>query len=311
MSVAQERIQRAPVGRPTLKSHEASHGGLASLFLLPSLIGVIGFLLIPVVIVIVLSFARWNMLRPLSWVGFANYVNIFAYDHMAHSILVTLYYVVLNIPIQTALALALAILLNRRLPGSGVIRVICVVPYLATPVAMAVVWNWFFDPHSGAINTFLRIFGVNGPNWLSDPHLAMPVIAFANIWQYTGYNMLFFIAGLQAIPPTLFEAARVDGANAVQQLFRVTLPLLRPTMLFVIVTGLIGSFQVFDMVYVLTQGGPGIATPVMNLSIYQSAFVGFHIGEASAMSVILFLIILFFTITQFVYFRKRTVYEMT
>lgn len=281
------------------------------MFLLPSLIGVIGFLLIPVVIVIVLSFAHWNMLRPLSWVGFTNYVNIFTYDHMAHSILVTLYYVVLNIPIQTALALALAILLNRRLPGSAIIRVICVVPYLATPVAMAVVWNWFFDPHSGAINTFLRFFGVNGPNWLSDPHLAMPVIAFANIWQYTGYNMLFFIAGLQAIPPTLFEAARVDGAGPVQQLFRVTLPLLRPTMLFVLVTGLIGSFQVFDMVYVLTQGGPGISTQVMNLSIYESAFVGFHIGEASAMSVVLFLIILFFTITQFVYFRKRTVYEMT
>jgi multiple sugar transport system permease protein/sn-glycerol 3-phosphate transport system permease protein len=186
-----------------------------------------------------------------------------------------------------------------------------VLPYLATPVAMAVVWNWFFDPNAGAINTLLSLVGIHGPSWLTQTATAMPVIAFANIWQYAGYNMLFFLAGLQAIPHHLYEAARVDGASKMQQFFGITLPLLRPTMLFVLVTGVIGSFQVFDMVFVLTQGGPGYATQVVNLQIYQSAFVAFNIGDASAMSVILFLVILLFTILQFAYFRRRTVYEMT
>ncbi len=285
--------------------------GLAMLFLAPSLIGVIVFLLIPVVLVIILSFMRWDLLRPAQFNGVTNYLNIFKYDHMAHSLLVTLYYVVLNIPIQTVIALGLAMLLNRNLPASGLLRVVCVLPYLATPVAMAVVWNWFFDPNTGAINTLLGLVGIHGPSWLTETATAMPVIAFANIWQYAGYNMLFFLAGLQAIPHHLYEAATVDGASKVQQFFGITLPLLRPTMLFVLVTGVIGSFQVFDMVFVLTQGGPGYATQVVNLQIYQSAFVAFNIGDASAMSVILFLVILLFTILQFAYFRRRTVYEMT
>jgi ABC-type sugar transport system permease subunit len=285
--------------------------GLAMLFLAPSLIGVIVFLLIPVVLVIILSFMKWDLLRPAQFNGITNYLNIFKYDHMAHSLLVTLYYVVLNIPIQTVVALGLAMLLNRTLPASGLLRVICVLPYLATPVAMAVVWNWFFDPNTGAINTLLSLVGIHGPSWLTQTATAMPVIAFANIWQYAGYNMLFFLAGLQAIPHHLYEAARVDGASKAQQFFGITLPLLRPTMLFVLVTGVIGSFQVFDMVFVLTQGGPGYATQVVNLQIYQSAFVAFNIGDASAMSVILFLVILLFTILQFAYFRRRTVYEMT
>lgn len=224
--------------------------------------------------------------------------------------MVTVYYVVLNIPIQTVIALGLAMMLNRKLPAMGFFRVLYVLPFLATPVAMAVVWNWVFDPKVGAINSLLGEVGIHGPAWLGSTSWAMPVIAFANIWQYAGYNMLFFLAGLQAIPKQLYEVSGMDGANPVQQFFRITLPLLNPTLLFVLVTGFIGSFQVFDMVYVLTNGGPGDATEVMNLKIYQSAFVGFHIGEACAMSVILFLIILVFTIVQFSYFRRRTTYEM-
>lgn len=135
---------------------------------------------------------------------------------MAHSLLVTLYYVALNIPIQTVIALGLAMMLNRRLPGTSLLRVLCVVPYLATPVAMSVVWNWFFDPKIGAVNTVLGFVGIHGPAWLSSAAWAMPVIAFANIWQYAGYNMLFFLAGLQAIPGPLYEAARVDGASKAQ-----------------------------------------------------------------------------------------------
>ena len=283
----------------------------ALVFLLPSLLGVVLFLAIPVVLVFVLSFVHWNLLTSPTWAGVSNYVNIFRFDNAGHSLLVTAYYVILNIPAQTVLALGLAMLLNRRLPGAGFVRVLCVLPYLATPVAMAVVWNWFFDPTTGVINTLLGFVGISGPSWLSSATWAMPVVAFANIWQYVGYNMLFFLAGLQAIPATMYEATAIDGASRVQQFFRITLPLLRPTMLFVLVTGVIGSFQVFDTVYVLTNGGPGNSTEVMNSLIYKSAFIGFRIGDAAAMSVVLFLVILAVTVGQFVYFRKRTTYEMS
>lgn len=280
-------------------------------FLLPSLLGVLAFLAIPVVLVIALSFVRWNLLSSPKWVGVQNYIDIFRFDRVGHSLLVTLYYVALNIPIQTALALALAMLLNSKRRGTALVRVLCVLPYLATPVAMAVVWNWFFDPSTGAINTLLGYVGVSGPSWLSSATWAMPVVAFANIWQYAGYNMLFFLAGLQAVPHSLYEAASVDGASRRDQFLRITLPLLRPTLLFVLVTGFIGSFQVFDTVYVLTGGGPGDSTQVVNSLIYKSAFTGFRIGDAAAMSVVLFAVILIVTITQFMYFRNRTTYEMT
>jgi multiple sugar transport system permease protein/sn-glycerol 3-phosphate transport system permease protein len=281
------------------------------LYLLPSLVGVLLFLAIPIVVVVVLSFFHWNLLNPAHFVGGSNYVNIFKYDGMGHALLVTCYYVILNIPAQTILALLLALLLNRKLPAAGFIRVIAVLPYLATPVAMALVWNWFFDPTTGVINTVLGMVGITGPAWLSSQGWAMPVVAWANIWQYIGYNMLFFMAGLQAVPRGLYEAASIDGAGSFKRFFSITLPLLRPTLLFVLVTGVIGSFQVFDTVYVMTNGGPGRATEVVNPLIYKTAFVGIRIGEASAMSVVLFIVILAVTILQFAYFNKRTTYEMT
>jgi ABC-type sugar transport system permease subunit len=279
-------------------------------FLAPSLLGVILFLLIPIVFVIFLSLVQWNMLTPMKWAGLSNYVNIFEFDGFGHSLLVTAYYVLLNIPIQTVFALGMAMLLLRKHTGSSLIRIIAVLPFLSTPVAMGVVWNWIFNPSTGIVNQFLAHFGIIGPAWLTDQATAMPVIAFANIWQYAGYNMLFFLAGLSAIPPSLYEAAALDGATKWEQFRRVTLPLLRPTMLFVLVTGVIGSFQVFDTVFVMTAGGPGNATEVANLNIYNTAFAGFRIGEASAMSVVLFAVILVITIVQFRYFSKRTTYEI-
>jgi multiple sugar transport system permease protein len=279
-------------------------------FLAPSLIGVVLFLVIPVIMVIVLSFTRWNLITPLRWVGLSNYANIFEFDGFGHSLLVTGYYVLLNIPVQTVLALGLALLLNNNRRGSAFIRIICVLPFLATPVAMSVVWTWFFAPTNGIVNELLMHVGITGPAWLSDAATAMPIIAFANIWQYAGYNMLFFLAGLQAVPAALYEAASIDGASKVQQFRRVTLPLLRPALLFVLVTGVIGSFQVFDTAYVMTDGGPGNTTEVANINIYNTAFAGFRIGEASAMSVVLFLIILIVTVMQFRYFNKRITYEI-
>jgi multiple sugar transport system permease protein len=278
-------------------------------FITPSLFGVIMFLVVPVVVLFVLSFMNWNLMSPATLAGFNNYINIFRFDDARHSLTVTIYYVLLNIPLQTVLALGMAIMLNRKLPAMGLYRVLFVAPYLSTPVAMAVIWYWVFDPKLGAVNAILGHVGIAGPQWLSSTSLAMPVVALVNIWQYVGYNMLFFLAGLQAIPKQLYEAAEMDGAGAFRQFFHISLPLLNSTMLFVLVTDVIGSFQVFDTLYVLTQGGPGNTTEVLNLKIYQVAFTDFRLGEAAAMSVLLFGVILAFTIGQFLFFRNRTTYE--
>jgi multiple sugar transport system permease protein/sn-glycerol 3-phosphate transport system permease protein len=277
-------------------------------FIAPSFFGVLAFLVVPVVALFVISFMNWNLLSPATWAGFQNYLNIFRYDDAKHSLGVTFYYVLLNIPLQTVLALGLAVMLNRKRPGMGIYRVVFVAPYLSTPVAMAVIWYWVFDPKLGVVNAVLAHVGITGPQWLSSSW-AMPIVASVNIWQYVGYNMLFFLAGLQAIPRQLYEAAELDGAGPVKQFFRISLPLLNSTMLFVLVTDVIGSFQVFDTLYVLTQGGPGNSTEVLNLRIYQVAFQDFRLGEAAAMSVLLFAVILAFSIGQFLFFKNRTTYE--
>jgi multiple sugar transport system permease protein len=303
-----------PVVIPATTKRKRGRDGLLSFgralpFLAPSLVGVAVFLVLPILLVFVYSFLQWNLLTPATFVGWQNFVNIFRYDGAGHSLVVTAYYVLLSIPLQTVLALGMAMMLNRKLPGVGLFRVLFVVPFMATPVAMAVVWNWVFDPKYGTINALLGHLGISGPIWLGSTKLAMPVIALVNIWQYVGYNMLFFLAGLQAIPASIHEAAVIDGASPAQRFIRVTLPLLNPTLLFVLVTDIIGSFQVFDTVYVLTNGGPGDATQVLNLSIYKLAFTDYRIGEGSAMSVLLFGVILIFTALQFAYFRRRTVHE--
>jgi multiple sugar transport system permease protein/sn-glycerol 3-phosphate transport system permease protein len=294
--------------RPAVRARQLA---VAAPFVLPSLVGVVAFLLIPVVIVAVLSFFRWNFLTPPQWAGFGNYVAMSRYYHVFHALAVTAYYVAWNIPIQTAVALGLAIALNLKMPAMGLFRALYVLPYMSTPVAMAVVWSWMFNGQSGLVNHLLAVAGVQGPDWLGGTSTALPVVAMVSNWQYAGYNMLFFLAGMQTIPASLYEAASIDGAGPVRRFFRITLPLLNPTMLFVLVTDVIGSFQIFDTVYVMTQGGPGSATDVINYQIYSTAFRNFDVGSASAMSVVLFGVILVVTVLQFRFFRSRTTYEVS
>lgn len=280
-------------------------------FVAPSFVGVALFLALPVLIVIILSLLNWNLLSSPTFAGIQNYLNIFKYDGALHSLAVTAYYVALNIPLQTVLALGLAVMLNRKRRGMAFYRILFVAPYMSTPVAMAIIWYWVFDPKYGFVNQVLALVGIHGPQWLSSSGLAMPIVALVNIWQYLGFNMLFFLSGLQSIPQSIYEAASLDGASKWSQFWRISLPLLNSTMLFVLVTDVIGSFQVFDTLYVLTQGGPGSSTEVLSLSIYQIGFTDSRLGEAAALSVLLFAVILIFSIGQFAFFRKRTTYEFT
>ena len=304
----------APPPRPGVNGttrRKLRHLATAMPFIAPSLAGVLLFLVVPVVIVLILSFFQWNFLTPPHWVGFANFASMNTNYHVFRALETTAFYVLWNIPIQTAMALGLAIMLNRKLPAMGLFRALYVLPYMSTPVAMAVVWSWMFNGQFGLINHVLSVIGIHGPDWLGSTSTALPVVAMVSNWQYAGYNMLFFLAGMQTIPPALYEAASIDGAGPVKRFFRITLPLLNPTMLFVLVTDVIGSFQIFDTVYVMTQGGPASATNVINYQIYSTGFRNFDVGAASAMSLLLFGVILVVTLVQFRFFRNRTTYEVS
>ncbi|WP_433496443.1 carbohydrate ABC transporter permease [Sphaerimonospora sp. CA-214678] len=307
---------RAPAGRPSRRRRSdlpRRIRGIAEAYILlaPSLIGFVVFLVAPIFGVMALSLFDWNLMGAPAFVGLGNYRELAADAEAWRSVWNTIYFVLLNIPAQTVLALLLAIALNRRMRGGKVLRVLYVLPWMAMPVALGIIWSWVFDPKYGAVNQLLGGIGIDGPQWLSDPAWAMPVLASVNIWQYTGYTMLILLAGLQAIPQQINEAAELDGAGPVERFFRVTLPLLRPSMFFVLVTNTIGSFQMFDTVFVMTQGGPGGATDTMNFHIYQQAFQLFRTGYASALAMVLFGLILLVTLGQFFYFRKRTVYDFS
>ncbi|HEY4385411.1 MAG TPA: sugar ABC transporter permease [Ktedonobacteraceae bacterium] len=283
----------------------------AYLFLLPSLLGLLAFLLIPVVGVAILSFFDWGLLSNPRFIGLQNYIQLIQSPVVQHSLGVTIYFVVLNVPLETILALLLALVMNRNLPGVGIFRVIYAVPWMATPVAMGIAWQWIFDPQYGALNSFLALFGIHGPLWLASQQSALPAVAIISIWGNVGYTMLFFLAGLQGVPEQLYEAAYIDGATHLQTFLKITLPLLNPAMYFVLVTNIIGSFQIFDTVYATTKGGPGDATDVLNYYIFRQAFQFFHAGYASALSMVLFVILMLVTLLQALYFHRRTTYDLS
>jgi multiple sugar transport system permease protein len=302
-------IDNKPPPRPRRATNRIRTTIEAYAMLAPSLFGFAVFLIIPIIAVVALSFYDWNFLTDPEFVGLKNYRDLLQDERAIQSIGNTIYYVLLNIPAQTVLALLLALALNAKIKGRNAFRVIYVLPWMAMPVALGVIWRWVFDPVYGALNKFLALLGIDGANWLTDTSWAMPVIASVNIWQYTGYTMLFFLAGLQAIPSQLYEAADVDGASRFHQFFRITLPLLRPAMMFVLVTSIIGSFQVFDTIHVMTAGGPANSTATLNYRIYLESFTQRNAGYASMLAVVLFLMIMLITLIQVSYFRKRTVYD--
>lgn len=290
---------------------DAKRNLTAYAFIGPSLFGVLAFMLLPVLMAAVISFTDWHLLSTPKFAGLDNYAKLLGDERSWASLGRTAYFVLLNIPLQTVLALGIALLLHRRFRGRSFFRAVYVLPWLATPVVLAVIWRWILDPNSGPVAEFLGLFGIQGVNWLQDATLALPAIALVTIWQFTGYTSLFFLAGLQSIPQSLYEAARLDGAGAIQQFFRITLPLLNPTTLFVLITSVIGSFQAFDFIYILTGGGPDRSTEVINFRIYETAFTKFDAGYASALSMLLFAIILIVTVLQLAYFRKRTQYDLS
>lgn len=279
-------------------------GKVAFAFLIPALIGFVTFYLAPTIRGIYLSFTDWNLLSNTgSVIGTENYVDLWADPIFWNAIRVTSVYVIINIGLQTILAIGIAVMLDR-FAKSTVIRSITLLPWLVPNVVVALLWLWMLDPNVGVLNAFLGWFGIDSIAFLGNPDTVIPTIAGINIWRHMGYTALLVFAGLQTIPKTVYEAAGIDGANEWQLFRRITLPLLRPVLALVLVITIIGSFQVFDTVNVATggfggrPGGPINASRVIYLYIFEKAFAQNQLGFAAAVSVVLFVGLLVITVVQ-------------
>lgn len=271
---------------------------IALWFILPAALGMLVFMVWPTLRGIYLSFTKFNLLQPAEFVGLDNYTRMFADPIFWNAMRVTLWYVVLNIGIQTVLALVVAVMM-QRLTTSTWLRAIVLTPYLVSNVVAAMVFLWILDYQLGIGQEALMAIGLDRIPFLDSEAWAIPTIAFINVWRHVGYTALLIFAGLQAIPNTVYEAAKMDGASEVKTFFSITVPLLRPILALVLIITVVGSFQVFDTVAIATQGGPVNATRVLQFYIYDMAFGRFQFGYASALSVALLAILLVVTAVQY------------
>ncbi|HVA88319.1 MAG TPA: sugar ABC transporter permease [Chloroflexota bacterium] len=290
-------------------SYRRGDGRVALLFLLPDLIPFVAFTVLGVFATFGLSFSHWDLVSTPSWVGLDNYSNLFSDDLFRKVIRNTLYYTLGVVPISTALALLAALGLNLKLPGSLILRTAYFAPYITTLAAAALVFQWVYDPRAGLIDSVLYAIGVqNPPAWLNSTTWALPALIIFGIWRQIGFNIVLFLAGLQGVDRNLLEAASVDGAGRWARFLHITLPLISPTTFFVVIISTIGSFQVFDQAYVMTNGRfyPDNATNTVVGYLFQKAFVSSdaQLGLASAVAWLLFLFVFAITMVQFAVQRR-------
>jgi multiple sugar transport system permease protein len=269
-----------------------------AVLLLPSLAGMVVFLMAPVLSSLVLSFSQWDLIGEIHWVGIDNYLTALADPAVLGALRNTLTFILGYLPSVVLIALGLALLLNRRIRGRVVFRAIYFVPVVTSWVAVSLIWKWLLNPQYGLVNFALGAIGIKGPGWLFDPAWAMTGVILTSVWKDIGFVTVIYLAGLQDIPEPLYEAAALDGATPWQRFWAITFPMLAPTTFFVTTISLISSFQVFDQVWIMTQGGPAGATSVMVEQIYKNAFSYYKMGYASAISWVLFALIFAVTIAQ-------------
>lgn len=278
-------------------------------FLAPFLIFFSIFFLRAVVKAVEFSFYDWRLLRPTRpYIGFDNYIDLLNDDIWWLALGNTIKFAAMTVVGTTIVALAAALAVTQPIRGQGFFRVLLYMPSLFSVGAVGLIWVWLLSSQFGVINYGLSFLGVRPINWLGDPDLVLPALSLTTIWWNFGFPMLIFIAGLQGIPDHLFEAARIDGANGRQILFHITLPLLRPTILFVTVTGVIGHFQVFGQPYIITGGGPGRSSYTVIYYLYQMAWVAFRMGYGAAVAVAIAVIMAAITTLQFIIIGRRVEY---
>lgn len=272
--------------------------------LFPAVLGTFVFIIIPVIFSFCLSFCDWDLLSPVKFAGLSKYKEILTSPSFLLVLKNTFVFAISTAVISIILPLVLAAVLNNKIRGSEFFKTAYFLPFITPMIVIAIVWEWIFDPNIGLLNYILKVH----INWLYDTHTAMIALIIVSSWKLIGYNMVIFLTGFSGINQNIFEAAKIDGSNPFQMFFRITLPLLSPTIFFVLVITTISSFQVFDLIYLMTQGGPLDSTNVLVFWIYKNAFEFFNIGEASAGAYILFVIIFVLTAIQWK-IRKKWVFS--
>ncbi len=289
--------QAASFQKPAIKEQVTGF-----LFILPGFVGFIAFILIPVAMSLGLSFTEWNFLKGWDGIhfnGLNNYMKLFSDSWFTRSLVNNLLYTGVTIPVLLILGLITAEIINHHCYMGNLIRVLIFIPYIASIVAVCTVWQVMLQPSYGPVNQFLMSLGIeNPPRWLVDQKWAIWAIIFINIWTQLGYYVAVYMSGLRNVSRDLYEAAQIDGAGGIQQFWYITIPMVKPTTFFLATMGIISSFKVFDVVSVLTQGGPGNSTSVMAYYIYKTAFQEFKMGYACALAWALFIIIFLVTVFQ-------------
>ncbi len=278
------------------------------LFILPWIFGFIIFTAGPMLASLYISLTRWEIVTPSVWVGAAQYVKLFNDDRFWLSLYNTSYYVFIGVPLHLFFALLAALAVNMNLRGIHFFRTAYYVPSLTPVVANSILWVWIFHPEWGLANAFLAWIGLEGLYWLQDPRLAKPALIVMSFWSIGG-QMVILLAGLKGIPIQLYEASSIDGANWWARFWRITLPLLTPALFFNLIIAIIGAFQIFTQAYIMTDGGPNYSTLFYLLYLFRAAFENFRMGYASAMAWVLFIIVLVFTIVQFMLSDRWVFYE--
>ncbi|RXZ81723.1 sugar ABC transporter permease [Paenibacillaceae bacterium] len=272
-------------------------------FIGPMLLGVLVLTVAPILISLVLSFTEWNFMKGFSpgaikFTGMTNFSRLADDETFIRSVINNLVFMI-QVPIGLAISLLLAVIINKQVYFKGLFKVIYFFPYVSSVVAVSVIWMVLFQPSFGPVNQILMAIGIdNPPKWLADTQFALPSVIMIVVWINIGFNLIIYMAGLQSIPKDLYEAADIDGAGPYSKFFKLTLPLLTPTTFFLLVTGIISSFKVFDIINVLTQGGPALSTSVIVYYLYETAFINLNMGYASAMAWILFILVFIITVIQ-------------
>ncbi len=292
-----------------VRQHGWRQARVVALFVGPSLLGLVLFTLGPLLASLGISLTSWDLLTPPQFVGFANFTELLGSADIRDALLHTLIYIAIYLPVVLVLGLLLAILLNRPLRGLQFYRTAFFMPVVSSWVAVSLMWKWLLNPAFGLVNYLLGLLHLPQPGWWADPHWALPAVIIASIWKDLGFVMVLLLAGLQNIGRQYYEAARVDGAGAWSRFLNITIPLLSPSIFFVVVISLINSFQVFDQVWVMTGGGPGGASSVLVEQIVQNAFSYSRMGYASALSWLLFAIIFGITALQFSMQKRWVTYD--
>lgn len=283
-----------------IRNAQFKHCAKGYLFLIPNFLGFFLFMFVPIIMGFTISLTDYDGFQKMNFVGLQNYINMFSDGYFLVSLRNNVLYTLVTVPATIIFATLLAVALNAGIRGSSAFKAFYYFPSISSMVAVGIVWAVLFNPMNGPINAFLQNLGMeNPPKWLASTSMALWSVMIVAIWKQTGYYMVMILAGLQSIPRQLYEAAEIDGANAVVRFFKITLPMLSPVTFMVTILTIISSFQVFDLINVMTKGGPGYATNVLVYRIYQEGFKYMRYGYASAMAYFLFLIILIITLIQF------------